>query len=115
RDIAAVAVQALTGSGHESKVYELTGPDALSYADVAAKVSAATGREIKYVPIGDADIKAALVGQGAPEPYADAFVDLQRFYRGGTAAQVSNDVKNVTGRDPIAFDQYARDHASAFA
>jgi len=115
RDIAAVAVKALTESGHESQVYELTGPEALSYAEMASTLATATGRDIQYVAIGDADIKAALVGQGAPEAYADAFVDLQRFYRGGTAAQVSGDVRKVTGKDPIPFDRYARDHASAFA
>lgn len=104
RDIAAVAVKALTEPGHESKAYTITGPEALTYGDIAAKLGT------KYVPVGDADIKSALIGQGAPEAYADAFVDLQRFYRGGVASRVSNDVKNVTGREPITFDEYAREY-----
>ena len=109
RDIAAVAAKALTEPGHESKAYELTGPEALTYGDIAAKLGAATGREIRYVPVGDADMKSALTGQGAPEAYADAFVDLQRFYRSGVASRVSGDVKNVTGREPITFDRYAKE------
>src|SRR5215211_3098346 len=51
RDIAAVAARALTEDGHEGQTYTLTGPEALSYHDVAAKLSRATGREIKYVPV----------------------------------------------------------------
>lgn len=114
RDIAAVAVKALTESGHESQVYELTGPEALSYADIASKISAAAGRTVNYVAVGDPDIKAALAGQGTPEAYADAYVDLQRFYRSGAASHVSDDVKRVTGREPRTFDDYAKEHAAAF-
>jgi uncharacterized protein YbjT (DUF2867 family) len=115
RDIAAVAAKALTGPGHEGKSYTLTGPEGLTYGEIASKLSAASGRTINYVNVGDEDIKAGMTGSGAPEAYADAFVDLQRFYRTGEAGQVSGDVKKVTGRDPIAFDQYAKDHASQFA
>lgn len=114
RDIAAVAAKALTESGHEGKVYELTGPDGLTYDDIAARIATASGREVKHVKVGDADMKAAMIGQGAPEAYADAFIDLQRYYRTGDASRVTDDVKRVTGRDPIAFDQYAKDHAAAF-
>lgn len=114
RDIAAVAVKALTEPGHESKVYTLTGPEALTNDEIAAKISAASGREVKYVNVRDEDVKAAFVGMGAPEAYADAYVDLLRQYRTGAMSQVTNDVKRVTGRDPIPFEQYARDHAGAF-
>jgi uncharacterized protein YbjT (DUF2867 family) len=110
RGTAAVAVKALTEAGHESKAYTITGPEALTYGEIATKIGAASGREVSYVPVADADMKSALVGQGAPEAYADAFVDLQRFYRGGVASRVSNDVKNVTGREPITFDEYANEH-----
>lgn len=115
RDIAAVAAKALTEPGHEGKSYTLTGPEGLTYAEIAAKLSAASGRTINYVNVRDEDIKAGMTGGGTPEAYADAYVDLMRFYRTGVASQVSPDVKNVTGRDPIPFDQYAKDHAAAFA
>lgn len=110
RDIAAVAAKALTEPGHEGKSYTLTGPEALTYAGVASKLSAALGRTINHVNIGDPDIKAAMVGAGTPEAYADAYVDLQRYYRTGSAGRVSDDVRRVTGSEPRAFDQYARDY-----
>lgn len=114
RDIAAVAVKVLTEPGHEGKSYELTGPEALSYADIASKISGASGRAVNYVDVRDEDVKAGMTGSGAPEAYADAFLDLLRWYRSGDAARVSDNVKRLTGRDPIAFDQYAKDHAREF-
>ncbi|HKR66381.1 MAG TPA: SDR family oxidoreductase [Thermoanaerobaculia bacterium] len=114
RDIAAVAVKALTEPGHEGKSYTLSGPEGLTYAEVASKLSAATGREIRYVNVGDADVKSAMTGSGAPESYADAFVDLLRNYRTGSMGTVTDDVRRVTGRDPHSFDDYARANAGAF-
>lgn len=114
RDLAAVAVKALTEPGHEGKSYTLTGPEAVSYAEVASKLSSATGKTINYVNVGDADVKSALTGSGAPEAYADAFLDLLRWYRSGDAANVTGEVKKLTGREPFTFDQYAQDHAAQF-
>jgi uncharacterized protein YbjT (DUF2867 family) len=115
RDIAAVAVKALTEPGHEGRAYDLTGPEALTYGEIASKLSAATGRTINYVNVGDADIKAGMIGSGAPEAYADAYLDLLRQYRTGAMAKVSGDIRRVTGHDPISFDRYAKDYASRFA
>ena len=114
RDIAAVAVKVLTEAGHEGQSYELTGPEALSNANIASKISAASGRTVNYVDVRDEDVKAGMTGSGAPEAYADAYLDLLRWYRSGDAARVSDNVKRLTGRDPIAFDQYAKDHAREF-
>ena len=114
RDIAAVAVKALTEPGHEGKSYDLTGPEALSYAEIASKLSKATGRTINYVNVGDADIKQGLMSTGAPEFYADAYLDLLRWYRTGEGARISDNVKRLTGREPITFDQYAKDFAREF-
>jgi uncharacterized protein YbjT (DUF2867 family) len=51
RDIAAVAVAVLTGAGHEGQTYVITGPEALTYADVAEKLSAAVGKNVTYVDV----------------------------------------------------------------
>lgn len=114
RDIAAVAVKALTEPGHESKAYTLTGPEGLTYDEIASKLTAAAGREIRHVKVGDADVKGGMMQSGAPEAYADAFLDLQRFYRTGAAANATDDIRRVAGREPHTFDDYARDHAQHF-
>lgn len=114
KDIAAVAVKVLTEPGHEKKVYSLTGPEALSYTDIARKIGKAAGRDVKYVDLPDDQLKGGMVGAGIPAPYADALIDLNRFYRKDTASRITDDVKRVTGRAPISYDQYAKESADAF-
>lgn len=114
RDIAAVAVRTLTGNGHEGKAYTLTGPEALTNARIAQTLSEDAGREIKYVDLTPEEFKQAIVAAGVPEWSANALIDLQRFYREGGASAVTKDVEEVLGRKPTSFEQFSRDHRSAF-
>ncbi|NMO14224.1 SDR family oxidoreductase [Pyxidicoccus fallax] len=114
RDIARVAARALTASGHEGKAYDLSGPQAFSYGEAAEILSRALGRKIAYVPLSDEAAKAGMLGAGIPEHYAEALLDLYRYYRKGVASAVSPAVKDVTGREPTSFEQFARDHADAW-
>jgi uncharacterized protein YbjT (DUF2867 family) len=114
RDIAAVAAKALTSSGHERKTYEITGPEALSYGEVAKKFSAALGREIQYFAITPEQQRDAMLKMGLPQYTSDAILDLQRYYDAGHAARVSPDVERLAGRKATTFDQFARDFAAAF-
>ena len=114
RDIAAVIVAALTQPGHEKKAYTLSGPEALTYDEVAAKISAAAGRDVKYVDLPPDQLKSGMTAAGVPADYADKLLDLNRNYRENAMSRVTNDVKQVTGRDPISFDSYASDNAAAF-
>ncbi len=113
RDIAAVAAEALTTSAHDRKAYDLSGPQSLGFADVAQTLSNVLGREIRYVAVTPEDYKKGAVASGVPEPYADALLDLYRYYREGKAAEPTGAVRAVTGKDPIRFEQFARDHADA--
>jgi uncharacterized protein YbjT (DUF2867 family) len=114
RDIAAVAVKALTTSGHENKAYELTGPEAVSHEQIAQKLSAAAGTQIKYVDIPPAAYKESSLAAGVPEFYVDLLLNLYQFYVAGQAEKLSKDVERVLGRKPRTFDEFARDHAQAF-
>ncbi|HWT00154.1 MAG TPA: SDR family oxidoreductase [Pyrinomonadaceae bacterium] len=114
RDVASVAFHALTEDGHEGKAYEITGPQSLSYHDLARELSAALGREVRYVEVPIEAARAAMVGSGMQEWTADTLVELFDFYRDGRADRVRDTVREVTGRDPITFAQFARDHAQAF-
>ena len=113
RDIAAVAVAALTKPGHAGKAYEITGPEALSGNDVAAKLSRALGRKVSYVDIPSDAFRQGALGMGIPPFYVDALADLQRYYVECNGAVVSPDVMKVTGRNAGTFDQFARDYAGA--
>jgi len=114
RDIGAVAARVLTGKGHEGKAYELTGPRAISYDEAAQVLSKAVGREIKHAAITPEQLRQGALGMGMPAPYVDALVDLDRAYSTGTLTQVTPTVKQLTGRDPITFEQFAKDYADKF-
>lgn len=114
RDIARVAAQVLTTPGYEGKAYELSGPRAFSYGEAAEVLSRVLGRQIKYVMLSDDAARAGMLSAGIPDFYADYLLDLFRVYRTGAASQVTSEVKNITGREPIAFEQFASDYADTF-
>jgi uncharacterized protein YbjT (DUF2867 family) len=114
RDIAAVAVKALLEPGHRGKIYTLTGPVALSYAELAAKLAAAIGRPVAYVDLPPSETREALVHAGMPGWLADDMLALQARIASGDASTVVGDVAAVLGRAPRSFDDFARDHAAVF-
>ena len=113
RDIGAAAARVLTEPGHEGKAYEMSGPAAVTYREIAAVLTRVLGREIRCVALSDEDYRAGAIGAGMPDFYADALVDLGRFYRTGKAAEVTPDARELLGRDLIRFEQFAQDYASA--
>ena len=114
RDIASVAARTLAEGGHEGQTYVLTGPEALSYADVAAKLSEATGRRIKYVPITPEQFREGALGAGLPEWLVAALERLNELFASGRAAEVNENVRRVGRKEPTTFDRFARDYAAAF-
>lgn len=114
RDIAAVAVKALTGDSHVGKTYTLTGPAALTNNEIAQILSEVLGRDIRYVNLAPEQLKQALLSAGLPEWSADALLDLQRLYREGKAAAVTEDVERILGRKPTSFAEFLADYRYAF-
>jgi uncharacterized protein YbjT (DUF2867 family) len=118
RDIAAVAVKALTeddeNGKHKNKTYLITGPEALSYYQVAEILSDATGKKIDYVNISEEEARRAMKESGMSDWMINTILELSDYFRKGNASQVSSAVEEVTGRKPISFSQFAKDHASAF-
>jgi uncharacterized protein YbjT (DUF2867 family) len=108
RDVAAVGAVVLTESGHAGAHYDITGPDALSYEDVAAKLSRALGRRVTYVDAPDPAVRESLLGFGLDEWFVDALVGLYQDYRrsgtDGYAAQVTDTVERLTGRPARSLD-----------
>jgi uncharacterized protein YbjT (DUF2867 family) len=113
-DIAEVAVTVLTSSGHEGKIYPLTGPEALTMEDVAAKLSAATGKAIRYVNVAPEDARKAQLAAGVPPYLADALAELFAERRKGGESTVSPVVSALLGRRATSFDEFARRHAAIF-
>ncbi len=114
RDIAAVAAQVLTCPGHQGNSYMLTGPEALSAAEVAERLSAAVGRQVRYVDLPPDAFRQALAGAGLPGWLADALIEGNTLLAAGHGAGVTGEVAKLTGRPPRTFEQFAADHRIAF-
>jgi uncharacterized protein YbjT (DUF2867 family) len=115
RDVAAVAALVLSDDGHDGHTYTLTGPQAITYFDVAEQLSAAIGREVEFVDVPDEAAKNGLVQAGMPEWIARQLVILFGLMRQGALAHTTDTVRVLTGRDPRSFTEFARDHAAIFA
>ncbi|MGA8656445.1 MAG: hypothetical protein WB586_09875 [Chthoniobacterales bacterium] len=115
RDLADVATGALTSSQHDNKSYSLTGPQALSFEEMAMQLSAALGRVISFVDIPPEAMREALVDLGFPAWQADGLLEEFAMYRRGEAAGAESGVLEALGRSPGNFSEFARDYAPAFA
>jgi uncharacterized protein YbjT (DUF2867 family) len=114
RDIAAAAVVALTKSGHEGKTYDITGPEALTHAEMAAQLSEALHRPVAFIDVPEREFREALRGFHMPDWQADGLIEDYAHYRRGEAANISSAVQEVTGESPRPFTAFARDYKSAF-
>jgi uncharacterized protein YbjT (DUF2867 family) len=113
-DIAEIAARVLTSSGHEGKTYPLTGPEALTMTEVAEKLSAATGKTIRYVNVPPEDARKAQLAAGMPPYLADALFELFAERRNGKEAKVWPDAQALLGRRPTSFDEFAGRNAGVF-
>jgi uncharacterized protein YbjT (DUF2867 family) len=109
RDVGAVAAVLLTEPGHEGDEVDVTGPEALSYAEVADRLSAAMGRKIRYVDVPDDAVHQTLSGFGLDPWMVNSLIDLFQNYRAsgrdGYAAQVTDSVERLTGRPARTLQQ----------
>lgn len=110
-DIADVAVAALTEDGHHGEVYELTGPRLLSFAEAAAELSAATGREIRFTAVTVEQYREVLAEVGLPGEFADLFA----MVLDGRNAHLADGVQRALGRPPRDFADYAKAAAASGA
>ncbi len=112
-DIADVAVAALTDDRHIGELYELTGPRSLTFAEVAAEIAAASGRQVHYVPITPEEHAAEAAEHGVPAEVVDLLTYLFKEVVDGRNADTTDGVKRALGREPKDFRDFARDAAAA--
>ena len=114
KDIGLTAAEILVTPGFTGKSYDLTGPTAVSYAEVAEAFSRATGRKIRAIDLRDDEMRQSMRGQ--PEWLIDNMLELFAFFRqGGVSDIVSDAVEAITTSPPQEINAWALDHASAFA
>ncbi len=106
-DIVDVVLTALTTDGHHGRVYELTGPRLLSFTDVAAEITKAAGRDVRYVPVSATEFAAGAAEQGVPEEEIEGLTDLFTRILDGRNESLTGDVEKVLGRPARDFSEYA--------
>lgn len=107
-DIAAVAVRALADEASHDTAHVITGPEALSYDDVAAIFSRVTGRAVRHVHASPEEVERHMRSTGIPEGYARLLSQLDERIRRGEEAQVTGTVRRVAGREPRSFADFVR-------
>jgi uncharacterized protein YbjT (DUF2867 family) len=111
RDIAAVAARCLTQSGHEGRTYTLSGPELLSFYDVAVKLSRALGVPVRYNDIQPDEFRDLLISLGRPAWHAESITRSYVLMSRAATEELSADVEHVLGRRPTPFDKVAEDYA----
>jgi len=114
RDIAAVTAKVLQGGEHDGNTYELNGPQALTYPEVAKKISRHAGIAAQYVDIPVDAQRKAMLDQGMPEWQVAALLELQEYYTSGKGGTVDGVLEGLLGRPPITMDQFLAEFAGEF-
>jgi uncharacterized protein YbjT (DUF2867 family) len=114
RDIAAVAAHVLLTSGHDRKVYDLTGPEAFAGEEVARMLSEVLGEPIRFLSPEPAQFAQMLKQVGLPEWLAGGLLEAYETISKGHAARVTNTVQELTGRAPARLERFLRDHRAEF-
>jgi uncharacterized protein YbjT (DUF2867 family) len=112
-DIADVAVAALTEPDHAGRLYELTGPRPLSFAEAVAEIARATGRSIRYVQVDPEQYAAAMTADGVPDDIVSLVSYLFSEVLDGRNTQLTDGVQRALGRPPRDFSEFARRTASS--
>jgi NAD(P)H dehydrogenase (quinone) len=107
-DMAEAGVAVLTGEGHENRSYVITGSKALSYPEIAAAITAATGKEVNYVSPAVEDFKAELTKVGVPEMYIGIFAGFSTAVKEGEFEEVSGDLEKLIGRKSGSVEDYLK-------
>jgi uncharacterized protein YbjT (DUF2867 family) len=117
RDIAAVAAAALTEpiERHAGEIYLITGPERLTWAEIAERFSRVLGRPVRHVNVPDDAYRDSMIRQGGmPSWQAQAVLELEVHCRGGDFSALTDVVERVGGRRPGTIDDFIRQHAASF-
>lgn len=114
-DVAAVGAAALTDDRHLGATYLLTGPELVAFDQVGQELGALLDRDIEFVPVPDDAARGAMAEAGVPPWLADNLIVLARHLRDGVAEQVTDAVRDVTGRNPRSLGEFLRANKELFA
>lgn len=115
RDVAAVAAACLTEAGHENQSYVLTGLKAITFDEIADIFAKALDRDVKYVDLPPADLKAARLANGEPEWYLDGELELFACWKQGAGTAVTNAIADIIHRSATTYEEFAQYYTQTHA
>lgn len=113
RDIGAVCAEVLTGKGHAGKSYEITGPEVLTFHQVAERFSEVLGKRVEYVPMPMAQFRERMTNILKPW-HLNAVCELFQEIADIGLDHTTDTFKKLIGRDPISVRQFIKDNAAIF-
>jgi len=114
RDVAAVAARVLTTPGHDGAIYVVTGPEALGYADIAARISAVFARQVDYEDQPPERALELMATSGMARWEAEGNLELFEWIRQGGAQGVTGTVREVTGASPLPLQDWLSNARASF-
>jgi uncharacterized protein YbjT (DUF2867 family) len=111
-DIAEVVAAVLNDDRHGGKIYDVTGPRALTFGEAVAEIAAAVGRPIRYRQISPEEFTADMRRVGVPEEVTTLLIELFTVVLDGRNSRVMHGVEEVLGRRARDFADYARETAA---
>jgi uncharacterized protein YbjT (DUF2867 family) len=115
RDVAAIAALCLSQSGHENKIYDLTGSEAVTFEQVTQYFASAMNRSLQFIQISPVDMKAARLVNGEPEWYLDAEAQLFEQWQAGYGTRITTTFTDLLHRSPNTFESYAQEYVRTHA
>jgi (4-alkanoyl-5-oxo-2,5-dihydrofuran-3-yl)methyl phosphate reductase len=113
-DIADVAVEAMIRPEYAGQSLPITGPEALTYAEMGATIGAAIGKQVSFEDMSEEEVRAQQIAWNAPPALVEARLSIFRAIREGRLAKVTDTVETALGRKPVAFGDWATENAGAF-
>ena len=113
RDVAAVCLEVLLTDRHDRATYTVTGPQALTWPDVADAVSAVISRPVRYVPVSPEGMAKALTAAGMQDWLVASLVALMKFHQ-SDAGTTTDAIAQLSGHEPRPLADFLIDYASAF-
>lgn len=113
-DVAACGLLLLRNDDRAGRVFTLSGPEAASFPQIAAKLANALGKPVSYEDLPPEQMVAKLKSNGTPAAFAEVMVGLMRQYATGAAAEVTSAISELLGRPARNYDQFFADNVDAF-
>ncbi|MGE5175578.1 MAG: SDR family oxidoreductase [Hyphomicrobiales bacterium] len=114
RDVAAAATAVLTSETHSGRIYDLTGPRAIGFDEVATILGKAIGKPVRYEDVPTEAAREAFIANGLSAWLADGLLDLYAAWLTGRYAEVTEFHERITGKPPRPYEDFAKDFATVF-